>query len=457
MCCNTDLSAQGWLKRLGERAVDAAKNSVENKVENKTREAVDDVLDGKVSKKDKKSKQSSRNDDEEVVTTPAASAWTCPECGQKGNTGKFCDDCGAKKSAGTEEAPEAAGVQAKSDFVPGAVTLFEDKITGEQVGEFPSKWNLIEGNCEVSKLGGETVISLPPATTQDEYVDSQIQPLMKNIYNYLPEEYTIEFDWYVYAKQDDCNDIKVYGRAGDKGGEEAFQVSLSCEDDPKFQGTSRIFFRNAVTDNNSEVDASYNLKKNAWNHFALSFNKRALKVYVNGYRIANIPNAKPANCMTLWSISRYLGNGLQNKKGTQFKNFRIAKGAVALYDQNTTDAVAKAIAETGKFVTNNILFETGKADLKAESMPEIQKVADYMKKNPTARFLVVGHTDNVGNAASNQTLSENRAKSVVAALAKLGVDDFNLKAEGRGASEPVADNKTTEGKAKNRRVEFIKK
>ena len=227
MCCNTDLSAQGWLKRLGERAVDAAKNSVENKVENKTREAVDDVLDGKVSKKDKKSKQSSRNDDEEVVTTPAASAWTCPECGKKGNTGKFCDDCGAKKSAGTEEAPEAAGVQAKSDFVPGAVTLFEDKITGEQVGEFPSKWNLIEGNCEVSKLGGETVISLPPATTQDEYVDSQIQPLMKDIYNYLPEEYTIEFDWYVYAKQDDCNEINVYGRAGDKGGEEAFCVSLS--------------------------------------------------------------------------------------------------------------------------------------------------------------------------------------------------------------------------------------
>ncbi|MBQ0046961.1 MAG: OmpA family protein, partial [Prevotellaceae bacterium] len=171
----------------------------------------------------------------------------------------------------------------------------------------------------------------------------------------------------------------------------------------------------------------------------------------------NIPNAKPASCMTLWSISRYLGNGIQNKKGTQFKNFRIAQGAVALYDQNTTDAVAKAMAETGKFVTNNILFETGKADLKPESMTEIQKVAEYMKKNPQARFLVVGHTDNVGNAASNQTLSENRAKSVVAALAKLGVDDFNLKAEGRGASEPVADNKTAEGKAKNRRVEFIKK
>ena len=420
MCFNANINAQGFLKRLGEAAKNAAQNAVENNVTNKVRDKVDNAMDGKKGKKDKSSQNA---DDTTTNDEPAA----------------------------------AAGEQKKSDFVPGAVTLFEDKVTGEQVGEFPSKWNLIAGNCEVSKLGGETVISLPPATTQDESVDSEIQPLMKNIYNYLPEEYTIEFDWYVYAKQDDCNEINVYGRAGDNGGEEAFCVSLSSQDDPKFQGTSRVFFKNAVTDNNSEVDASYNLKKNAWNHFALSFNKRALKVYINDYRIANIPNAKPANCMTLWSISRYLGNGIQNKKGTQFKNFRIGKGAVALYDQNTTDAVAKAIAETGKFVTNNILFETGKADLKAESMPEIQKVADYMKKNPTARFLVVGHTDNVGNAAINQTLSENRAKSVVAALAKLGVDDFNLKAEGRGASEPVADNKTTEGKAKNRRVEFIKK
>lgn len=423
LCCSADVNAQGFLKRLGEAAKNAAENAVENKVVDKTREAVDGALSGKKGKKNKKADDDTEVQQQTEDVSPA----------------------------------EAGGEQKKSDFVPGAVTLFEDKVTGEQVGEFPSKWNLMEGNCEVSKLGGETVISLPPATTQDEYVDSQIQPLMKDIYNYLPEEYTIEFDWYVYAKQDDCNDIKVYGRTGDKGGEEAFQVNLSCEDDPKFHGTSRIFFTNAMTDNNSEVDASYNLKKNAWNHFALSFNKRALKVYVNDYRIANIPNAKPAKCMTLWSISRYLGNGIQNKKGTQFKNFRIAKGAVALYDQSTTDAVAKAIAETGKFVTNNILFETGKADLKAESMAEIQKVAEYMKKNPTARFLVVGHTDNVGNAASNQTLSENRAKSVVAALAKMGVDDFNLKAEGRGASEPVADNKTDAGKAKNRRVEFIKK
>jgi outer membrane protein OmpA-like peptidoglycan-associated protein len=120
-------------------------------------------------------------------------------------------------------------------------------------------------------------------------------------------------------------------------------------------------------------------------------------------------------------------------------------------------AVEKAIQETGKFVTNNILFKTGKADLLPESMEEIQKVADYMKKNPRARFEVQGHTDNQGSDAINDPLSQKRAEAVVKALADLGVDDFNLKAVGKGSHEPVADNKTEEGRAKNRRVEFIKR
>ena len=99
----------------------------------------------------------------------------------------------------------------------------------------------------------------------------------------------------------------------------------------------------------------------------------------------------------------------------------------------------------------------GKATLKPESMEEIQKVADYMKKNPSARFEVQGHTDNQGSDAVNDPLSQQRAQAVVDALEKLGCDPFNMRAVGKGSHEPVADNKTDEGRAKNRRVEFIKK
>ncbi|MCR5365930.1 MAG: OmpA family protein [Prevotella sp.] len=148
-----------------------------------------------------------------------------------------------------------------------------------------------------------------------------------------------------------------------------------------------------------------------------------------------------------------------DKRPTYVKNVVIAKGAVELYERNATDvsAVEKAIAETGKFVTNNILFETGKATLKPESMEEIQKVADYMKKNPTVRFEVQGHTDNQGSDKINDPLSQQRAEAVVKALEGMGVDGFNLRAVGKGSHEPVADNNSEAGRAKNRRVEFIKK
>ena len=193
------------------------------------------------------------------------------------------------------------------------------------------------------------------------------------------------------------------------------------------------------------------IKIGQWNHFAISFNKRAFKLYVNGNRFINLPNvAAPARFVfIIQDENPYRG----------VANVVLAKGAVELYERQTTDlsAVEKAIAETGKFVTNNILFETGKATLKPESMAEIQKVADYMKKNPTARFEVQGHTDNQGSDKINDPLSQQRAEAVVKALEGLGCDPFNMRAVGKGSHEPVADNATEDGRAKNRRVEFIKK
>jgi outer membrane protein OmpA-like peptidoglycan-associated protein len=176
-------------------------------------------------------------------------------------------------------------------------------------------------------------------------------------------------------------------------------------------------------------------------------------MYLNYQRIVNIPNMiQPRSWM--------LDGSSDSDKGIFIKDIVMAKGAVDLYERNATDyssAVEKAIAETGKFVTNNILFETGKATLKPESMEEILKVAEYMKKNPAARFEVQGHTDNQGSDAINDPLSQQRAEAVVKALEGQGVDPFNLRPVGKGSHEPVADNKTEEGRAKNRRVEFIKK
>lgn len=115
----------------------------------------------------------------------------------------------------------------------------------------------------------------------------------------------------------------------------------------------------------------------------------------------------------------------------------------------------EAINKDG-FIALYINFETSKADIKPESQPIIQQIADMLKQNAGLKVSIEGHTDNTGTEKSNQTLSENRAKSVVNALIAKGIDKGRLSSKGWGQSKPVADNKTDEGKAKNRRVEIVK-
>jgi OOP family OmpA-OmpF porin len=126
----------------------------------------------------------------------------------------------------------------------------------------------------------------------------------------------------------------------------------------------------------------------------------------------------------------------------------------------TVDAatMAKSITSTGHIALYGIYFDTDKADIKPESTPTLQEIAALLKQDPKLQLYVVGHTDSVGQYDYNVKLSERRAAAVAQALASAHqIDPQRLRAAGVGMLAPVAPNDTEEGKAKNRRVELVKR
>ena len=435
-------NAQSMLERLGNRAKNAAENNVGNKVE----QGVNDLLNGKLGKK-KDKKDQKQEAAQPQTTVNADGTWTCPnpECGHTGNTSKFCVECGTKKPAGetsAQAAPQKKQVQtayAKTDFVPGDEVFFADDLENEQMGEFPSRWDAREGNAEVAEIEHVPCILLSDKT--------ELEPLMEKQDAYLPDVYTVEMDLWIPETGKGVRYLiqSISGVRFDKPG---YGIIIAKDNDNRNRFDCSVGYltpsgesRSTEVYKQTEVGGTP-FQPGAWNHIALSFNKRALKVYANGTRLANIANCQTKPRLTVGGQYEY-GAGLYAMSG-----FRMAQGAVPLYDR---------LASDGKIVTYAITFDTGKATLKPEADVEISRIKGIMDKDPSLKFEVQGHCDNTGSDKVNDPLSQKRAEAIVARLVELGISADRLTAVGKGSHEPIADNSTDEGRAKNRRVEFIKK
>jgi len=300
----------------------------------------------------------------------------------------------------------------KYDFVAGEKIIFEDNLANEKHGEFPSKWTLKSGNCEIAKFGDDNVIAFMKSKTE-------ISPLMKTD-EYLPEIFTIEYDVYFHNK-----------------GNEAYYLN--------FNNMKQMTIRTTkVTLDKFEGEPDISSRGIGWHHIALSFNQRALKVYFDQTRVLNIPNIeKKSTSLKLSALSHGGNKGISS----MIRNIRIAEGGVELYDRLMTD---------GKIITRGIYFDVGKSTLRPESMGVINEIVKMMNEHSDLKFSVEGHTDIDGEESFNQKLSEDRASAVKLQMVQLGIDISRLESKGHGESSPVDDNSTPEGKANNRRVEFIK-
>jgi len=168
--------------------------------------------------------------------------------------------------------------------------------------------------------------------------------------------------------------------------------------------------------------------------------------------------AKYATNDTTYYTAVYISDHEEGPKGLYFT--LITQDIIKVKNPNlglvTAEILADKIDNKGHLALDGIYFETGKATLTSQSNPAFINIADYLNAHKDKKFFIVGHTDNVGNFASNMTLSENRAKAVVTELTtEYGVDPNQLKAYGIANLCTVASNKTDGGKARNRRVEIV--
>jgi len=334
---------------------------------------------------------------------------------------------------------DAEQAYTKFDFVPGEKVIFYDDFSDTESGEFPRKWTLDgpkpggKGSVEVAEYQGKHFLRPIPGGQGQRPATQYLRLDQKGD---LPQKFTIEFD----AVLAPINNSPVY--------EVMYKVLLVPADKKidifKRAGVGAVLISGQENES-ANTSTVVKLNDGRVHHVAISVNGSFLKAYIDNQRVINDPEGvkRPIKQVGLQMLTP---NNFKTDK-LLFTNFRLAEGGKDIRSALDTD---------GRIVTHGILFDTGKATLKPESLPTLKKILSLMNDDPELRFSIEGHTDNQGGKGINGPLSERRAAAVMSWLEGKGVDASRLKSAGFGDTKPLDSNRTAEGRANNRRVEFAR-
>lgn len=445
VCATTLTHAQEEKKSIFQKIKDRAKGTTEqrvettgdkvgNKVGDKVDSAVDSLLSGSLFKK--KKKKSNTTDE-----TIAENAKSAPQTTTKDNSG-----------VGAGEKVSDFKIYSKFDFIPGEKIIAYEDFSNTNVGDFPLGWNT-NSSAEIVKLDGSDALWL--SMTKDGYFQPE---LVKD----LPVNFTLEFDVFNRYRSNNILSYQFFflpsanprKDLSNDYPQNAIQFNWSaCIGSAQYyiiEGGETIS-QNEELSVKELASTDPEFKEPVIAKFSIWRQNNRLRIYVNENKVLDLPQAfDPKQTYNMFKFGAKKMNFSTNDNKDEFMvaNLRYAVGA--------PDTRHKLITE-GKFVTNGILFEIQKADVKPESYAVIKEIASTLKENPTVRIKIIGHASNDGDATANLSLSKLRAAAVKDVLVKeFAIDAARLETEGKGSTEPIDTGNTPTARANNRRVEFIK-
>jgi len=314
------------------------------------------------------------------------------------------------------------------NYIDPGTAVFVDDFNTERPSEFPSKWTLLNGtvqNSQVMALGQkEGVVEFRTS--------SMLKPTFKND-NYLGDSFKIEIQCYFHRYSNEAYTLNLQNKNEPHG---AYQITIRA-DGIVPAGSSHGYARFPVT-----LPAG-------WRTVQLSFNKGILKVFYEGYQLINIPRLNKGSDRMMTEFTHLEVSALSRAKSKAMINHvSIAHIGLPLYDRLIAD---------GRLIMNDINFEVNSFQLTQNSYAVLDGLITMLIEHPELIISVDGHTDSDGSKISNQTLSENRANSVLQYLTSKGVSGSRLSSSGYGETQPVDTTGTDTAKAKNRRVELVLK